>query len=120
VSLSTQAIAKTGVTCCKFLGGFLAVGTVEGEVLVYVQNPDNTFRLLKRVVAHQMPVRALTMKLTANLSASKNNLVLSTFGSDSLMKNFLLESSTGRSYPVIQILLAVLFIAFVLNFLLRR
>lgn len=111
-AVGSQSLSKNAVTCCQTLGGFLAVGTVEGEIIVYWQQNDGRFKQFTKIHAHQMPIKALTVKLSANVAGSKNDLVISSFGSDSIMKSFLVEQPKIQKPMLKWIILIVLLLAF--------
>lgn len=111
-AVGSQTLSKNAVTCCQTLGGFLAVGTVEGEIIVFWQQNDGRFKRFHQILAHQMPIKALTVKLSANVAGSKNDLVISSFGSDSMMKSFLVEQPKIEKPLLKWVILAVLLLAF--------
>lgn len=116
-SAKSQSFPGHQAVCSGTAGGFLAIGTVEGAILFFWREDDDHFRHFSTILAHQMPVRSLILKLSSNECGSKKDLIVSTFGTDSKMKCYLVQQPSKKNISFVKIVLTVLFLSILLRWI---
>lgn len=117
---SNQKFSGHQASCCCFLGLLLVIGTVDGKVLLLSSQLDGSFYLFKMIMAHQMPVRGLFLKLAPNSVTGKNDYILTSVGTDSKIKSFMVNHPPEKPIAWQSIMIALLVLCLVLAVYLKR